>query len=551
MSFDHLTAILILSIILQLGAAVLALRLIKMTGTSRGWNLISLALALMAFRRSSSLITLYIPGFSEYYRGMVAESIAIIISISMVLGVYFLSDVFAFRKIAESKIARSEEKLHESHKMLDTIMDSLDAIVYVADMQTHEILFMNKYTKDIFGDIVGKTCWKTIQTGQSKPCDFCTNDKLIDAEGKPTGIYEWEHYNDNVGRWYSIRDRAIPWGNGRIVRLEIAIDITKHKNDEIEHMRLLNTMKASLNEIYMFDAETLRFIYANRGALQNLGYTEQEMESMTPLDIKPELDENAFNDLIAPLVQNEKDTIEFKTVHKRTDGSTYPVEVHLQLIKNGGGPVFLAVVLDITERKQVEEELRKEQKFLAAVFDSIEEGIVSCDENGVLTRFNRATRLFHGIPKEAIPADQWAQHYDLFLPDGKTPMQKNDIPLFRALHGEQVHDAEMMIIPKKGHARTLVANGQKLKDSDGKTIGAVVAMHDITERKQAEEEIHKLNEELEQRVIERTTELEKKNVELERMNKLFVGRELRMIELKKRIAELESGTMELNDENSR
>jgi len=136
---------------------------------------------------------------------------------------------------------------------------------------------------------------------------------------------------------------------------------------------------------------------------------------------------------------------------------------------------------------QVNEILRKEQQFLAAVFDSIEEGVVSCDVNGVITSFNRATRQFHGLPAEPIPADQWAQHYDLFLPDGKTLMKKEDVSLFRVLQGEQVRNAEMMIIPKQGHARTLVASGQTLKDHEGKIIGAVVAMHDITERKKAEE----------------------------------------------------------------
>ncbi|OGO03943.1 MAG: hypothetical protein A2Y72_04740 [Chloroflexi bacterium RBG_13_53_26] len=136
---------------------------------------------------------------------------------------------------------------------------------------------------------------------------------------------------------------------------------------------------------------------------------------------------------------------------------------------------------------QVNETLRKERQFLAAVFDSIEEGIVSCDANGVLARFNRATRVFHGLPEEPIPSDQWAQHYDLFLPDGKTPMKKEDVPLFRALQGEKVRNAEMMIIPKQDPARTLVASGQTLKDPEGKIIGAVVAMHDITERKRAEE----------------------------------------------------------------
>ncbi|MCL7412992.1 MAG: PAS domain S-box protein [ANME-2 cluster archaeon] len=358
-SFDYLTAILFISIILQLGAAVLALNLIKVTGTSKGWILISVSLILMAIRRSSSLITMYIPSFSEYYRGMIVDSIALMISVSMVLGVYFLSEVFISRKIANARIAEAEEKQRESQEMLGTVINRLDAIVYVADMKTYEILFINKYLKDTFGDVVGKTCWKTLQVGQSGPCDFCTNEKLVDAQGKPAGMYEWEFYNDNTRRWYSIRDRAIPWSDGRIVRLEIAMDITKQKEDEFERTRLSHILELSLNEICVFDVETLYFIYVNTGALRNLGYTSEEMQSMTVLDIKPEYDEKSFKELVRPLLHDEKDIIKFETVHRRADGSLYPAEVHLQLIRNSRETVFLAVILDITERKQAEEEIRK------------------------------------------------------------------------------------------------------------------------------------------------------------------------------------------------
>ncbi len=262
-----------------------------------------------------------------------------------------------FWDITKRKVV--EKAFHKSYEMFSTIMDSLDAIVYVADMETYEILFVNKYTRNIFGDVLGKTCWKTFPVDQSGPCDFCTNNKLVDENGEPVGVYSWEHYIGDAKHWYSIRDRAIRWIDGRIVKLQIAIDITKQKEDELERTRLSRIIESSLNEIYIFDAKTLHFIHVNEGALKNLGYTQEEMQSMTPLDIKPELDEKAFSKLMSLLLDYEEEIVEFQTVHRRADGSCYPVEVHLQLIRDVGEPVFLAIIIDITDRKEAEEKLKK------------------------------------------------------------------------------------------------------------------------------------------------------------------------------------------------
>jgi len=120
------------------------------------------------------------------------------------------------------------------YRSISTVLDSLDALVYVADMQTHELIFFNQYGKSIWGDAQGRTCWKVLQEGQTGPCSFCTNDRLIDASGKPTGIYVWEFQNTVNGRWYQCRDQAIYWVDGRLVRMEIATDITDRKQMEDE-----------------------------------------------------------------------------------------------------------------------------------------------------------------------------------------------------------------------------------------------------------------------------------------------------------------------------
>ncbi len=125
------------------------------------------------------------------------------------------------------------------------ILDSLKAIVYVADMQSHEVLYINHYARELFGDIEGQLCWQTIQQGQDKPCAFCSNPKLINDAGQPLGVYVWEHLNTRNNHWYELHDQAISWIDGRMVRLEIATDITERKKAEQALARHTRALKVS------------------------------------------------------------------------------------------------------------------------------------------------------------------------------------------------------------------------------------------------------------------------------------------------------------------
>ncbi|MET0626025.1 MAG: PAS domain-containing protein [Pyrinomonadaceae bacterium] len=129
----------------------------------------------------------------------------------------------------------------------------------------------------------------------------------------------------------------------------------------------------------------------------------------------------------------------------------------------------------------------KEQAFVNALLENVEDGIVACDAAGVITVFNHAAREMHGLPERPLAADRWAEHYDLYQPDGKTPMGTEEMPLSRALRGERVRDVEMVIAPKGGRARVVLASGAAIYGPDGAKLGAVVVMRDFTERKQTQE----------------------------------------------------------------
>ncbi len=147
----------------------------------------------------------------------------------------------------------------------------------------------------------------------------------------------------------------------------VATDITERRAAERQRRLLSDTVAASLNEVYIFGADDLKFRFVNAGALRNLGYSFEEIREMTPLGLKPAMTLESFGELVAPLLNGEAPVRVFETEHRRKDGSSYPVEVHLQVFEHGGDRVFLAMILDITERRRLEEERRKlEQQLLQA-----------------------------------------------------------------------------------------------------------------------------------------------------------------------------------------
>ncbi len=247
-------------------------------------------------------------------------------------------------------------------------------------------------------------------------------------------------------------------------------------------------LEGSLNEIYFIDAQTLKFIQVNYGARLNLGYSQDELEKLTPVDIKPEFTRESFLKLIDPLVTGKRKKVQFTTVHQRKDGSLYPVEINLQPSMLQSHKVFIAIVLDITERRQIENALLQSRNEYRQLFDRMANGFafhkIETDKRGnpvdytfldVNPAFEKITTIKaeDAIGKkvtDAIPGIEddpanWIRTY------GKV-----------ALEGKEIHFENYSVVlnkwfsifaysPKKGYFATI--------------------FEDITERKQAEELLKK------------------------------------------------------------
>ena len=173
-------------------------------------------------------------------------------------------------------------------------------------------------------------------------------------------------------------------------------------------------------------------------------------------------------------------------------GIDIPIEMTVTAYQIEGQYHFAAFLQDVSQRQAITRKLEQKQELLDAVLETIDVGVVACSSDGVLTLFNRAARALHGIhavPVEEISASQYGQHCELFSADGKTCLQKNEVPLFRALNGETIVDAEMVIAPAGRSANFLLASGRPLVSPSGEKLGAVVALKNVTDLKDSEKRL--------------------------------------------------------------
>jgi len=284
-------------------------------------------------------------------------------------------------------------------------------------------------------------------------------------------------------------------------------DITELAKAESMNQRLARIVENSINEIYVYDAETLKFIQVNPSACKNLGYSMAELKELTPLDLKTQYTRDAFEKLVAPLRNEERKHIRFETTHRRKDGTEYDVAVTLQLISSQNEQVFAAVIEDMTERKQVHRDLQRSQELFSKAFHANPIPFSISGPEGAIFDVNDAWLKTLGYTRDeaignsALKLGVWADPAD----------RAHFVDLLK--QNGSVEDYETQYVTKDGEHRDMVVSGEWLSVRGEARMFNI--SHDVTERKATERQLLEDRDTLQDLVNKATAGLKAKAKELE------------------------------------
>ena len=260
--------------------------------------------------------------------------------------------------ITSRKLARIE--LKKSQKDFQSILENMQDTYYRSNLKG-EITLVSGGTAKLLGYKENELLGKQLSTLYRYPS---VRETFLKGIQKNNGKYsikaELVHKNKNFV-WVSTKAQYWYTDSGELGGVEGFVrDITEEKLAQVKEQNLLKLIDASSNEIYVFNKESLCINYVNQGGMNNIQYSMNELSSMHPYDIKPDFNEESFRAYIQPLINKEITKQNFKTTHERKDGSTYPVQIHLQLLNEN----FLAVIIDISEQEVLNKKLKEQEEIM-------------------------------------------------------------------------------------------------------------------------------------------------------------------------------------------
>ncbi|HEY5556324.1 PAS domain S-box protein [Acetobacterium sp.] len=407
----------------------------------------------------------------------------------------------------------TEEALRSNQRQLTDIIEFLPDATLAIDTTGHVIIW-NKAIEKMTGipasEMIGKGDYVyTIPFyGEARPhlmdLIFQEDEKIVNRypnltrEGDSlTAEVFCSALNNNKGAWVFAKASPLHDQAGNIIgAIESIRDITEHKNKEEEILESKNFMEILLQSIpapVFYKDINGRYLGFNHAYEDFFGKTKEALIGKSVFDISPLNLARIYHDKDMELFQN-KGTQIYESQVKNTRGVIHDVVFYKAVMANAHGKVtgLIGVILDITERKRLENALSNEKKLLETTLISVSDGVISTDNKGNIMFLNRIAEFLTGWNQEAAVGKSIEEVFDIV--DEFTREKRENI-VKKVVESGKTHELadHTLFISKDGIERFLEASAAPIIQENGEVVGAVVVFRDFSEKKHKQEKIEFLS----------------------------------------------------------
>ncbi|MCX6296725.1 MAG: PAS domain S-box protein, partial [Bacteroidetes bacterium] len=390
-----------------------------------------------------------------------------------------ISEITKLKKI-ELLLAEAQKKSFESQKLFSKIFHFSPVPIILSRLADGLLLDVNLAFLNLTGFTLDDLKERTV----SDSGIFIESEKRKNVLTSIRKSYQLQNIETTIKTKFGKKLNGIATTSLVVINEEECVissfaDITERKEASLKVKSLSSIIENSLNEILIFDRESLKIVFANKKVLKNIGYSKREIEQLTVVDLKPEFTRELYFKKIDPLLSGEVELISFETIHRRKDGTIYSVEVQVQLSEYDGRKTFTGINLDITTHKK---ENIKTLQYSQAI-EQNPASIVITDTTGNIEYVNPRFLETTGYSKGEVMGKN-----PRILKSGYTS-SSDYASLWKQILSGNIWQGELQNVTKSGELYWEQVIISPILNEKGEIINFIAIKENITKRIQIEQEL--------------------------------------------------------------
>jgi PAS domain S-box-containing protein len=325
-------------------------------------------------------------------------------------------------------------------------------------------------------------------------------------------------YSAQKHEWTTEQFQLVEWLATHCGQILDTLRLQDQLRRTAEQNRLLSDLLERSDQPFGIGYPDGRLGFINPAFERLTGYSRKELEAMDWANVLTPIQWRSGERARLEELQGTGQPVRYEKEYIRKDGSLVPIELLVHLIKDDQGqPLFYSFITDISERKRAESAIRRNEARWNSALENLAEGAIIATEAGQVIYWNPAARTMHGFTSERDgigPLIETPNTFQLWTPNGSRQLSFEEWPMPRLMRGETVRQLELRLRrPDQGWERICLYSGAMVETAGGERL-VYLSVFDLTEQRKAEAALAKANDELEQRVSERTAELAQRAAQL-------------------------------------